>query len=471
MSDGSLWDLSEVLSATGGRLVRSNGPSVYAGVSMDTRRIRPQEIFVALRGQNHDGHAFVGEAVERGATAVVVERGAEVALGCDRAKSPAVSVVEVDDTLRAFGDLAAHYRRQRGFFVAAVTGSNGKTTTKEMVAAIMEEAIGPEHVLRTSGTQNNLIGVPLTLLGASGCERVAVLEFGMNAPGEIWRLTEIAEPDVGVVTCVGPAHMEGLGDIAGVASAKGELYRRLKAGATAVVNAGDQWVCEIARGFTGRTVHFGDGTEIAAESVVALGLVGVEFTLAVEGERRRLRLPLPGYHNVTNALAAAAVARACGASLEAIVAGLVRSPRLPMRMEIVTLPGQVTVINDAYNANPASMLSALAILGAIGQGAKIAVLGEMRELGKESAALHRRVGQAAAAERVSVLIAVGGGAEEVRAGALERGMDPDAALVAGSPGEAAALVRERVRAGDFVLIKGSRATRMERVLEHLKEGM
>ena len=172
---------------------------------------------MALRGENHDGHAFVDEAVERGAAAVVVERGAGCRPEAISAKGPPASVVEVGDTLRALGDLAAHYRRKLGFTVAAVTGSNGKTTTKEMIAAIMDEAFGPETVLRTTGTENNLIGVPLTLLRATGRERVAVIEFGMNAPGEIWRLTEIAEPDVGVVTCVAPAHIEGLGSIAGVA--------------------------------------------------------------------------------------------------------------------------------------------------------------------------------------------------------------------------------------------------------------
>jgi UDP-N-acetylmuramoyl-tripeptide--D-alanyl-D-alanine ligase len=470
MVERSVWQLSDILTATGGELLRPEGPRQCAGVSTDTRRLRPQEIFVALRGQNHDGHAFVEEAVTRGAAVVVVERGTDIGLGSDSANGPAASIVEVDDTLRALGDLAAHYRRQHGFTVAAVTGSNGKTTTKEMVAAIMDEAVGPEHVLRTSGTENNLIGVPLTLLRASGRERIAVVEFGMNAPGEIWRLTEIAEPDVGVVTCVAPAHIGGLGDIAGVALAKGELYRRLRPGATAVVNEDDTWVREIAQSFAGRKVHFGEGAEIAAEGVIALGLGGVAFTLVVDSERRPVRLPLPGRHNVTNALAAAAVARACGAPLDAIVAGLEHCPRLPMRMEIVNLPGQVTVINDSYNANPASMKSALAMLGAMGEGAKIAVLGEMRELGEASAALHREVGRAAAAEGVNLLIAVGSGADEVRAGAVERGMEPDQALVVSSHREAATHVRGHVRPGDFVLIKGSRGARMERVLEHLQEG-
>ncbi len=333
----------------------------------------------------------------------------------------------------------------------------------------MDEALGPGQVLRTSGTENNLIGVPLTLLRASGRERIAVIEFGMNAPGEIWRLTEIAEPDVGVVTCVAPAHLEGLGSIAAVAGAKGELYRRLKPGATAVVNGDDTWVREIAQSFTGRTVYFGNDSQVAAEGIVARELDGTDFTLVVGGERRPLRLPLPGRHNVTNALAAAP-------SRSSAVPHSTRSSRDWYAHHAcrcawnVTLPGGVTVINDAYNANVASMRSALAMLGAMGEGARIAVLGEMRELGEESAALHREVGRAAAAEQVNVLIVVGSEAEEVRAGALESGMERDATLVAESPQEAAAWVRERAWPGDFVLIKDHAGPRMERVLSHLQEG-
>jgi UDP-N-acetylmuramoyl-tripeptide--D-alanyl-D-alanine ligase len=465
MINGSGWHLCDVLAATGGELVALDGPRWYPGISTDTRRLSPGELFVALRGPNHDGHAFAGEAVRRGAGAVVIERGA----GAPSPGAGAASVIDVDDTLRALGDLAAHFRRGSRLAVAAVTGSNGKTTTKEMTAAIMDEAIGRQHVLRTAGTENNLIGVPLTLLRAREHERVAILELGMNAPGEIWRLAEIADPDVGVVTCVGPAHLEGLGSIAGVAHAKGELYQRLRRDAAAVVNGDDARVGQIAASFTGRTVRFGQGAEVSADGVTALGGAGVVFTLVVDGERRQVHLPLPGRHNVTNALAAAAVARLLGASLDAIVAGLARLPRLPMRMEIVMLPGPVTIINDAYNANPASMRSALAVLASMGNGARIAVLGEMRELGDASAALHHDVGRAAAAVGLKALITLGAEADAVRAGALAGGMDPCAATVVGSQAEAAERVRALVRPGDSVLIKGSRGARMEAVLARLQE--
>ncbi|HTD27244.1 MAG TPA: UDP-N-acetylmuramoyl-tripeptide--D-alanyl-D-alanine ligase, partial [Candidatus Elarobacter sp.] len=227
--------LEEVLAATGGDLVRLGARTRFPGVTTDSRSLRPDELFVALRGEAHDGHAFLGEAVERGAGAVVVERAhAERPLRC--------GVIAVRDTLAALGDLAAFHRRRCHPRIVAVTGSNGKTTTKEMLAAILARALGPGRVLRTSGTQNNLVGLPLTLLRLAGTEEAAILELGMNGPGEIWRLAQIAEPDVGVITCVAPAHLEGLGSIHGVAEAKAELYRRLRPSATAVVNADDPLV-------------------------------------------------------------------------------------------------------------------------------------------------------------------------------------------------------------------------------------
>jgi UDP-N-acetylmuramoyl-tripeptide--D-alanyl-D-alanine ligase len=464
MADGVAWQLADVLDATGGRTRRLDGPRCIAAVSTDTRSLTPGAAFVALRGPNHDGHAYVGEAVRRGAAALIVE----AAAGCSVDGAP-VTVVEVPDTLRALGDLAAHHRRRRALTVAAITGSNGKTTTKEMLASIMTHALGRGSVLTTRGTENNLIGVPLTLLRASGEERVAVLELGMNARGEIWRLAEIADPDVGVVTCVAPAHIEGLGSIEGVARAKGELYARLRSRATAVVNNADERVKEIAGVFTGRTLCFGPGGDVRAEEVTSQGTDGIAFTLVAGDASRRVRVPLPGIHNVTNALAAATTAVALGASVGAIVAGLEALPPLPLRMQVEVLPGSVTVINDAYNANPASMRSALAMLASTGgTGARIAVLGEMRELGPESAALHREVGRAAAEHGVSLLVILGPEADAVRAGGVEGGLDPEVVVIVGSHDEAAAVVRERLRPGDCVLIKGSRGARMEDVLERLR---
>jgi UDP-N-acetylmuramoyl-tripeptide--D-alanyl-D-alanine ligase len=456
------WSIADVLEATGGRVARLEGPPRFAAISTDTRKLGAADVFVALRGVNHDGHAFVPEAIRRGAGALILERCAVVP-----ADVRGVTVIEVADGLRAYGDLAAFHRRRLGLRVAAVTGSNGKTTTKEMIGSIMTVALGVDRVLKTTGTENNLVGVPLTLLRATRAERVAVLEMGMNAPGEIARLTAIADPDVGVVTCVAPAHIAGLGDIEGIARAKGELYRGLRPSATAVVNADDPRVSAAAAGFAGRIVRFGAGAEVCAEGVRSLGTEGVECTLRMGDGARPLRVPLPGLHNIGNALAAAAVARELGATMDAIVAGIAALPRLPMRMEVVKLPGGITVLNDAYNANPGSMQSAFDLLETLSAGTKIAVLGAMRELGPASAELHRQVGRVAAG-RVDLLIVVGDEAAPIRAGALEAGLPSGAAVAVTSHDQAAARVREAMAPGACVLIKGSRGARMEEVLRHLR---
>src|SRR5919197_685346 len=234
------FELDEVLAATGGELLTFGSRSRFPGVTTDSRRLHEGELFVAVRGERHDGHDFVREAARRGAGAVVIEPAhAGQSLPC--------GVIVVRDTLVALGDLAAFHRHRHRPKVVAVTGSNGKTTTKEMLAAILERAFGAGRVLRTAGTQNNRVGLPLTLLRLGGTERSAILELGMNGPGEIWRLAQIAEPDVGVITCVARAHLEGLGSLHGVAEAKAELYRRLRPSATAVVNADDPLVAASAR--------------------------------------------------------------------------------------------------------------------------------------------------------------------------------------------------------------------------------
>ena len=456
--------LEEVLAATGGDLVRLGARTRFAGVTTDSRGLRPGELFVAIRGEAHDGHDFLGDAAERGAGAVVVERAhAERPLRC--------GVIAVRDTLAALGDLAAFHRRRCRPRIVAVTGSNGKTTTKEMLAAILARAFGPGRVLRTTGTQNNLVGLPLTLLRLAGTEEAAILELGMNGPGEIWRLAQIAEPDVGVITCVAPAHLEGLGSIHGVAEAKAELYRRLRPSATAVVNADDPLVSASARAFPGRKVPFGmapaAGVTVGAQGIVDRGLEGTEFRLVVERREATIRLAVPGRHNVTNALAAAAAAHALGVDIAAVQAGLEAFQPPGMRMEVTQLPTGVTVLNDAYNANPASMAAALSTLAASRGRRRLAALGEMRELGEEAPRAHRELGAAAAEARLDALFLLGPHAAEVRAGAEAAGLPAERITIAASHDELAARLAAYCRAGDLVLLKGSRGAAMEEVLRRL----
>jgi UDP-N-acetylmuramoyl-tripeptide--D-alanyl-D-alanine ligase len=458
------FSLDEVLAATGGDLVRLGDRTRFAGITTDSRRLARGELFVAIRGDAHDGHDFLAEAAARGAGAVVVERShAERPLAC--------GVVAVRDTLAALGDIASFHRRRHRPRIVAVTGSNGKTTTKEMLAAILDRALGPGRVLRTTGTQNNLVGLPLTLLRMAGTEEAAILELGMNGPGEIWRLAQIAEPDVGVITCVAPAHLEGLGSLHGVAEAKAELYRRLRPSATAVVNADDPLVAASARAFPGRKIPFGtagEGLAVEARDIVDRGLDGIDFRLAVERHDVPVRLAVPGRHNVTNALAAAAAGHALGIGLDALQAGLEAFQPPGMRMEVTQLPTGVTVLNDAYNANPASMAAALRTLAASRGRRRAAVLGEMRELGAEAVRAHRELGAAAAALHVDALFLLGAHADAVRAGAEAAGFPADRITIAATHEELGGRLAAWCRAGDLVLLKGSRGAAMEEVLRHLR---
>jgi UDP-N-acetylmuramoyl-tripeptide--D-alanyl-D-alanine ligase len=455
--------LEDVLAATGGDLDTLGTTTRFDGVVTDSRAVRAGELFVALRGDAHDGHEYIGEAARRGAGAVLIEERTGETL-------PSCGVVVVRDTLAALGDLAALHRRRCRPRVVAITGSNGKTTTKEMLASILEQALGAAHVLRTQGTQNNLVGLPLTLLGLTEAVQVAVLEMGMNGPGEIWRLAEIADPDVGVITCVARAHLEGLGSVRGVAQAKAELFRRLRPKATAVFNADDPNVAAAAPAAVGRRLAFGagEGADVRALDVNDKGLEGVGFRLRIAGEEATVTLPVPGRHNVTNALAAAGASHALGIPLAAIARGLDTFRPAAMRMEVVALPSGVTVLNDAYNANPASMAAALTTLGASAAERRFAALGSMRELGDEAAAAHRELGGVVARAGIDGVFLIGTHAPDVRAGAEAAGMLPTRITVAATHEELASALRRQLRSGDLLLLKGSRGATMETVLVHLR---
>jgi UDP-N-acetylmuramoyl-tripeptide--D-alanyl-D-alanine ligase len=459
------WTLQDVLTATAGVLEAeaAAGDLSFTAITTDSRHILPGTLFVALHGALHDGHDFVVQAIERGAVAALVDQRIDgVAPG---------RLIRVADTLRALGDLAAWRRRQQPVRVVAITGSNGKTTTKELIAAICAAAdFPPPHarLLKTEGNYNNLIGLPLTLLGLQGDEAVAVVEMGMNRPGEIARLTEIARPDYAVVTNVGPAHLEGVGGtLAGVAAAKGELFAGLSPAATIAINLDDEWVCRIAAAFPGQKVTFGRAGDVHARAVVDLGADGVAFDLHIGAAAAKLRLRLIGAHNVTNALAAAAIGHAMGLPLDVIVRGLQGATPPSQRMQILRLANGVTLINDAYNANPSSVEAALEALRRL-SGRSVVVLGDMWELGDESGRAHRIVGERAASLDVSALFLLGTYATDVADGARAGGMAAAAIHVCASHAEVAAAVVARWQPGDCVLVKGSHGMRMDEVVRLLE---
>ncbi|MCK6556546.1 UDP-N-acetylmuramoyl-tripeptide--D-alanyl-D-alanine ligase [Candidatus Binatia bacterium] len=433
----------------------------FAAVSTDSRHVSPGQLFFALRGPQHDGHDFVNQAFVAGAAAAVVERMPPAA--------PPGRLLVVSDSLRALGDLAAWTRRQYPLRVVAITGSNGKTTTKELVAAVCETAAGGAGaVLKTEGNLNNLIGLPLTLLRLRGSETVAVLELGMNQPGEIARLTEIATPTCALITNIGPVHLEGVGGtIAGVAAAKGELFAGLAPDAIMVVNRDDEHVRRLAVPFPNRKVTYGVDGDLRAHHVRDVGTDGVAFTLALGNREAEVRLRLMGAHNVQNALAAAAVGHALGIDLDVIAAGLARAEGVGMRLQVIRLPNGVTILNDAYNANPSSVEAALQAIRHL-PGRPVVVVGEMRELGDETRRAHRQVGERAGALGVWQLIAVGDCAADVVAGARSAGMPADRVHRCPTHAAAAAVVRAHWRKGDNVLVKGSRGARMEEVVRLLQ---
>jgi len=455
-----LFSLDEILRATGGALLGAP-PEAVSAVSTDSRSVKPGELFVALRGPRFDGHDFIGEVARKGVQLTVADASW---LGAHEIP-PGIAVISVPDTLHALGDLAAFHRSRFSIPLVGVTGSNGKTTTKEMLAAILART---GKGLKTSGNLNNLIGLPQMLLQLTEKDRWAVLEMGMSEPGEIDRLAEIAAPQVGIVTNAFPAHLESMGSVEAVAQAKGELFLRLPAGGTAVCNADDPLVCglTIADGVT-RLAYGLHGAQVTASGLENAGHAGQRFILQIAGAEFPVNLRAFGRHNVLNALAAAAAAFSLGIDASEIRCGLESFEPVEKRFRLEEL-GDVTLVDDSYNANPGSMAAALVTLSDIrGSGRALAVLGDMLELGAGAMEAHHEVGRLAAT-CVCRLYLLGRFAETVKAGALEGGLPDENIVVAEDHEQILADLRGSLQAGDTILVKGSRGSRMEKVSEGLR---
>ncbi len=443
--------LSDVVAATGGRLAGAD--AAFDGVSIDSRTVERGQLFLALRGERFDGHAFAAAAAERGAAAAIVEKPVDSRL-------PQVVVADSQDALTA---LARGWRRKSKALVLGVGGSNGKTTTKELLAAILGLA-GP--TLATRGNLNNHIGVPLTLLRLEPTHRHAVIEMGANHPGEIATLAALAEPAIGLVTNAGDEHLDGFGDLEGVARAEGEMFAALPPSGTAVINADDPFN-DLWRGLSrgARVIRFGVDAPAEARATAIQGRIEggafvTQFTLALAGEQARVRLGLAGRHNVLNALAAAAAAHAAGIGLSSIVAGLEHMRPVAGRLQLKPGPRGSWLIDDSYNANPSSVRAGIDVLCAL-PGEHWLVLGEMAELGGETVASHAGVGDYARRAGITRLFAIGDASRHAVAAFGGRGTwYEDAARL----GDALA---ENIDAGVTALIKGSRINRLERVVERL----
>jgi len=448
---------------------------VAKGYSIDSRTIEPGSLFVAIRGPRFDGHQFVEQAFQRGAAGAVVERSFATGLTGLASDAPACrsALIPVYDTAGALQDLARMVRRRWARRLVAVTGSTGKTTTKELIAAALGTRLATH---KSAGNLNNQYGVPLTLLALEPAHDTAVLELGMSAPGEIAQLARIAEPQIGVVTNVAAVHLQFFTSVDAIAAAKRELIENLQGPATAVLNFDDERVRRFGEGFDGRaiTFGFGEGAEIHASGF------RLEEGQAPDGPRSRFRvgtprgaadveLSLPGRHNVENALAAIAVAEAFEIPLGDVLEALHDFQPLYQRAEILRVAPDVVVINDSYNSNPRAMEQMLDVLVTWpGAARRIVVAGEMLELGPESPELHRQTGRRCGERGVDLLVGVQGDAQYFLEGAIAGGMPSEQTRFFADSADAGRFCRGVIGPGDVILVKGSRGVHLEAAIESLR---
>ena len=455
---------ADVAAATGGTILRV-GPRPMREAAVDSRRVLPGEIFMALPGERTDGHAHLAEAVAAGATGVVISRAIAPEL-LDGLGD--VTVIRVAEGLAPLHALAAAWRRRFDLPVVGITGSVAKSSTKEAIATVLEEDRPTSAVLKSEGNENNEIGLPLTVLRLRPSHTIAVLEMGMYAGGEIAELCRIALPSIGVVTAVRAIHLSRAGTLEAIEAAKAELVEALPADGLAVLNADDARVRRMASRTAAHSVTYGfaPDADVRAEAIVSLGLDGMAFQVVARGERRAVRLPRLGRHAVHNALAATAVALEVGSSLDTIAAGLSRAWALPHRSVVIRLDG-LTVIDDAYNAGPDSVAAALDTLAEL-PGRHVAVLGRMAELGELEEAAHAAIGRQAASV-VDLLVAVGRATEPLVEAAVAAGLPADRIVAAPDAEAVLVALPERLQRGDVVLVKASRSEALERVVDGLAE--
>lgn len=448
----------EASKAVGGRVAGKDHATLH-GVAIDSRKVQKGDLFIAIRGPNQDGHSFIQEARAREAAGILVSK--------EEIEPQDDFVIYVDDTLEALQELARYHRNRYQPIMVGVTGSNGKTTTKDLIGAVLGEAY---PTLKTEGNLNNLYGLPLSLFALEAKHKAAVLEMGMNTMGEIARLASIARPQIGVLTNIGPAHLENLKDLEGVAKAKGELVEALPEDGLLIYNGDDPYLRKIAQGYPGESISFGfeDHNRIRGQEIKGVGLAYVAFGAYLDKEFRIFKLPLLGQHNVYNALAALALGWHLDFSLEMMAKGLLNLKASGMRMEIFDHPGNFKVINDTYNSNPSSLWHALEVLEEVAGGKKIAVLGDMLELGTEADKAHRLAGKWVREHGVDWLITMGELGRVMAKGALSQGMPKYQVASFANSQEVLSALKEIIEEKTTILIKGSRGMAMESIVEGLR---
>lgn len=453
-----------------GELLVGDADIVVNGLATDTRIAEPGSVFVAFVGEHVDGHDFLEQAVAAGARALIVTRDAPaISEAVEVARKRGVAVVRVTDALEAVQTLAMRHRERLFAPVVGVTGSTGKTTTKEMIKAVLGTRF---KVVATEGNQNNELGVPLTMLQAGADTDVLVVEMAMRGRGQIARLCEIARPSMGLVTNVGVTHVEVVGSVEAIADAKGELVEAIPEDGTVYLNGDDAGSAGLAAKARATVVRYGtcETCQIRARDITVDEESHPTFTLLTGVGQIEVTLPIPGRHNVYNALAAAAIGLDLNLGLEDIAAGLRRMEATPMRMQLFVSASGVHVINDAYNANPTSMRAAVDTLSEYrAEGARVAVLGDMAELGSLAELAHFRLGEEVAHAGIDTLVTVGARARRIGEGAIAEGMPPDRVRMCASAEEASEVLDDLLSPGDVVLVKASRVMGLERVVDGIVE--
>ncbi len=457
------YSAEQILKAVAGKWVSGERDKTINGVSIDSRTLKKGQLFVCISGDRFDSHNFIPEVIQKEAAGVVLKSKDKIPN-----EKTASFIIQVDDTLKALQDLAEFHRSQFDISVLAVTGTNGKSTTKEMTASV---AASQFNVLKTEGNKNNHIGLPLTLFNLKKGHEVSILEMGMSAKGEIRRLAEIAKPNIGIITNISEGHLENLPTLKDVQEAKGELFESLNEDGTAIVNADDPLVLELSRTLRSKIVTYSlkGAADVQAHDIKQRGNDGFDFTLSFFDEKTPVFLPFLGSCNISNALAAIAAGHVLGLSSKKILSGLQSCQLMSQRMQIEK-KGNITVINDAYNANPRSMEEALVTLSNFQtKGKKVFVMGDMLELGQISENAHKDFGKRFSASSVNLLVTVGSLAQLAAQTALESGVDKNQVANFENKEEAVLFLNKSIQTGDCILVKGSRGMQMEQVIEGLSK--
>jgi UDP-N-acetylmuramoyl-tripeptide--D-alanyl-D-alanine ligase len=463
VSDFPIFTVTQVLEATGGVLLSGDKENTFNGITSDSRQVNYGNLFIALQGEKYDGHDFIQLALAQGAAGCLVRDEAKLKITRQEKKATAI-IIKVGDTLQALGDLAHAYRKRFSIPVIGLTGSSGKTTTKEMMAAIISRE---KTILTTEGNLNNLIGLPQTIFRLTKDHELAILEMGTNTRGEIKRLTQIAAPDIGLVTNIGPAHLAGFGSVDIVREEKGNLFFNMATAGTAIVNLDDEAVRIVAERWPGRRITFGMSidADVTAKDIEKNGVRGVRFNLVIGDKINKVEMKIIGMHHVYNALAAAAAAWGAGIGCKTIAEGLAAFRPVSGRMRMIKLQNCAFVLDDSYNANPASVREALMTLKDLkNHHSGYVFLGDMLELGASADEMHRKIGILMATIGVNAIFLKGDFSAVTAAGAMEGGMLRQNIFFLSPEEDGMQFLQKNLTKGDWVMVKGSRRMKMENIV-------